>query len=328
MSKPLYEMLRPQKFEEILGQDHLLGEGGVIQEIVERGDPRSMILWGPPGTGKTTIARLYARAFDAHFVTFSAVLSGVGELRNIVQEAENSPFFGRPTILFVDEIHRFNKAQQDGFLPYLEKGTFILVGATTENPSFALNDALLSRVQVLPLYRLENFALEQMLCRYETLHAPLRLTKEARESVITLAQGDGRYLINIVDSIRHYTAAEQIDLPALHALVQRRAPLYDRQGDGHYNLISALHKSVRGSDPDAALYWLSRMLSGGEDPLFIVRRMIRMASEDIGLADPTALQQALAAKQAYEMLGSPEGELALAQCVVYLALAPKPTIGT
>lgn len=332
-SVPLAERLRPQSLEDIVGQEHLLGPQGLLSQLVKGGRPLSILLWGPPGCGKTTIARAYANAFDAHFITLSAVFSGVADIKKVVKEAESSPLFNRHTVLFVDEIHRFNKAQQDAFLPYVERGTLILVGATTENPSFALNDALLSRLRVLTLNALAEEQLGELLKRCEVqLGENLPLTEEARAFLLRLAQGDARHLFNLVENIYNVRLAKNTDeqnepglwgVAELEQILQRRASRYDRAGEGHYNLISALHKAVRGSDPHAALYWLCRMLEGGEDPLFIARRIIRMATEDVGLADPQALTQALAARDAYQMLGSPEGELALAQAVIYIALAPK-----
>lgn len=323
MTQPLAEILRPQSFEEIVGQSHLIGEDGFITRIIRGGHPLSIILWGPPGSGKTSIARLYAKNFSMRFHVMSAIFSGIADLRKIVKEAEETPLFGQGMILFVDEIHRFNKAQQDAFLPFLEKGTITLVGATIENPSFYLNDALLSRVRVLKLNSLDESALRQLIQRYEERKGELRLDDQARRYLIELAQGDGRYLFNLIENIESIKGTETIDQATLEKALQRRAALYDRASEQHYNLISALHKSVRGSDPDAALYWFARMLEGGEEPLYLARRLIRMASEDIGQADPQALPLAMAASEAYQMLGSPEGELALAQVVIYLALAPK-----
>jgi putative ATPase len=321
---PLAELLRPTALDEIVGQEHLVGASGFITSLIKAEKPLSILLWGPPGSGKTSIARLYAKAFALKFVTLSAIFSGIAELKKIVQEQEQQPLFGQSTLLFVDEIHRFNKAQQDAFLPFLEKGKIILVGATAENPSFYLNNALLSRLRVLKLNPLDEADLEKLIQRYEAKkQAPLLITAEARKMLIQLAQGDGRYLYNMIENLEALPSHTELDLDALKNFLQKRAPLYDRGGDQHYNLISALHKAVRGSDPDASLYWLARMLEGGEEPLFIARRLIRMASEDIGLADPQALLTAIAAKESYQMLGSPEGELALAQTVVYLALAPK-----
>src|SRR5579862_1420454 len=322
MNIPLAERLRPSCLEEIVGQDHLLGENGLITHVVRKKSPLSLLLWGPPGCGKTTLARLYAQAFDARFVHFSASFS-VSDLRKFIEDIQAHPLFHRKCILFLDELHRLNKAQQDLFLPHIEQGTFILVGATTENPSFALNDALLSRMRVLTLKQITIAGLEQILKRYEERFSPLLLTQEARSYLLTLAEGDARHFLNMVENIEHCASEKHIDRTELAQLLQRRNPLYDRASDGHYNLISALHKSVRGSDPDAALYWLARMLEGGEDPQFIARRIVRMAVEDIGLADPQALDIALNAWRAFDQLGHPEGDLALAQAIVYLALAPK-----
>lgn len=319
---PLAEELRPKSLSEVAGQDHLLGENGLITRTIQLKTPLSIILWGPPGCGKTSIARLYAKAFDMHFVSMSAIFNGVADLRKIVKEAQELTLLQKGTLLFVDEIHRFNKAQQDAFLPYVENGTIILVGATAENPSFYLNGALLSRMRVLPLYPLDHSSLNHLLTRYEERFKPLPLTEDARGLLISWSQGDGRYLFNLIENLGSLSE-EILDVPGLEKVLQKRSPLFDRAGDQHYNLISALHKSVRGSDPDAALYWFTRMLEGGEEPLFLARRLIRMAVEDIGLGDPAALPLAMAAKEAYQMLGSPEGELALAEVVVYLALAPK-----
>ncbi len=319
---PLAEKLRPQTFGDIVGQDHILGENGIITRSIQTGTPLSIILWGPPGCGKTSLARLYAQAFDMRFISLSAIFSGVADLKKIFKEAQEQTLFQRGTLLFVDEIHRFNKSQQDAFLPYVENGTITLIGATAENPSFYLNAALLSRLRVLPLYPLDPFSLEMLLKRYESKCGSLELSEDSRALVIQLAQGDGRYLYNLIENIES-VPEKPIDKEKLEQLLQKRTALFDKGGDQHYNLISALHKSVRGSDPDAAIYWFSRLLEGGEEPLFLARRLIRMASEDIGLADPHALILAIAAKDAYQMLGSPEGELALAEVVIYLALAPK-----
>lgn len=320
---PLAEILRAQILEDIVGQDHLLGPNGWITRIINSGKPQSVLLWGPPGVGKTSIARLYAKAFSLRFVSQSAVFSGIADIKRIIKETEEQPLFSGTTLLFMDEIHRFNKAQQDAFLPYVERGTIVLVGATTENPSFHLNNALLSRLQVLTLKSLDDEALESLLAKYEALYSPLPVMPEARLFLKQSAQGDGRALYNMIESIMVGSYTEPLSTEQLSALLQRRPVLYDRDGEYHYNLISALHKAVRGSDPDAACYWITRMLQGGEDPLFVARRLIRMATEDIGLADPQALGIAVAAKDSYEMLGSPEGELALVQTVIYLALAPK-----
>ena len=322
--RPLADRLRPQRLNEVIGQDHLLKPDGPIGRMAASGRFASIILWGPPGTGKTTIARLLAQATNLHFEPISAVFSGVADLRKVFEAAKGRRMAGQGTLLFVDEIHRFNRAQQDGFLPYVEDGTVILVGATTENPSFELNAALLSRCQVLVLHRLSDSALEELLRRAEDEEGrSLPLTDDARLALRAMADGDGRYLLNLTEELFALHAEAPLDTAALTETVQRRAPLYDKSQEGHYNLISALHKSLRGSDADAALYWLARMLAGGEDPIYIARRLTRFASEDIGLADPQALPQAIAAWEAYDRLGTPEGELVLAQCVLYLATAPK-----
>ena len=322
---PLADRLRPQGLDDIVGQEHLTGPEGAIGRMVAAGKLGSMILWGPPGTGKTSIARLLADAVGLRFVAISAVFSGVADLKKLFAEARTAARAGQRTLLFVDEIHRFNRAQQDGFLPVMEDGTVVLVGATTENPSFELNAALLSRAQVLRLNSFSPDELEQMAQRAEaSLGQKLPLDDEARAGLFELADGDGRAMLGLVEEVFAATKpGEVLDKAGLLQVVQRRAPIYDKKQDGHYNLISALHKTVRGSDPDAALYYLARMLVAGEDPLFLARRLIRMASEDIGMADPQALPLAIAARDAYEMLGSPEGELALAQVTVYLATAPK-----
>ena len=322
--RPLADRLRPSSLAEVLGQDHLLGAESPLGRMAREGRMSSMILWGPPGTGKTTIARLLAGSTELHFEPLSAVFSGVADLRKIFDAARGRRVGGQGTLLFVDEIHRFNRAQQDGFLPYVEDGTVILVGATTENPSFELNGALLSRCQVLVLNRLDHTALEALLVKAEQeIDRPLPLLPEARTAICAMADGDGRYLLNLVEEIVALNATEILDVAALAEATQKRAPLYDKSQEAHYNLISALHKSLRGSDADASLYWLARMLAGGEDPRYIARRLTRFAVEDIGLADPDALPQSIAAWEAYERIGSPEGELAIAQCVVYLATAPK-----
>jgi putative ATPase len=326
--QPLPEILRPQTIADVVGQGHLLAPNAPLGRMLAARKLTSLIFWGPPGTGKTSMARLLAEATGLVFQPVSAVASGVADLRKIFEAAQQRRQNGQGTLLFVDEVHRFNRGQQDVLLPYTEDGTVVLVGATTENPSFALNGALLSRCQVLVLHRLDDAALELLLQRAEkVLGHTLPFNNEARESLRALADGDGRYLLVMVEALADLpsaqTPSELLDSQALAALVQKRLPLYDKAQDGHYNLISALHKSLRGSDADAALYWLSRMLVAGEDPNFIARRMVRFASEDIGLADPQALPQALAAWQAYERLGSPEGELCLVQAVLYLATAPK-----
>ncbi len=320
---PLADRLRPQTLAGVVGQDHLLGPDGTITRMLGRGSLASLIFWGPPGVGKTTIARLLAAAAHLYFTQLSAVFSGVADLKRVFEEARRRRAAGQATLLFVDEIHRFNRAQQDGFLPVVEDGTVVLVGATTENPSFALNGALLSRCQVLVLRRLDDPALDQLLGRVEAEH-PLLLTEAARAVLRAMADGDGRYLLNMAEQLQALPpGTPPLDPAALSALLAKRAALYDKDREEHYNLISALHKSLRGSDPDAALYWFARMLTGGEDPRYIARRLVRFASEDIGMADPQALVQATLAWETYERLGSPEGELALAQAVVYLGTAPK-----
>jgi putative ATPase len=321
---PLADLLRPRSLAEVVGQDHLLAADGPIGRMVADRKLSSMILWGPPGCGKTTIARLLAQGTDLVFERLSAVFSGVVDLRKVFDAAKKRREMGQGTLLFVDEIHRFNRAQQDAFLPVVEDGTVILVGATTENPSFELIGALLSRCQVFVLRRLDDNDLETLLKRAEThLGHRLPLTEEARTALRAMADGDGRFLLNLTEEIARLRPAQPLEPEELARLVQRRAPLYDKAQEGHYNLISALHKSLRGSDTDAALYWLARMLAGGEDPIYILRRLTRAAVEDIGLADPQAVVQALAAWDTYERLGSPEGELAIAQCLIYLATAPK-----
>jgi putative ATPase len=321
---PLADRMRPKTLAEVVGQEHLTGADGAIGRMVAAGKLGSMILWGPPGTGKTSIARLLAVAVGLRFVAISAVFSGVADLKKVFAEARTAARAGQRTLLFVDEIHRFNRAQQDGFLPYVEDGTVTLVGATTENPSFELNAALLSRCQVLILHRLDGKALETLIERAEAeVGRPLPLTRDARDALIASADGDGRFLLNQVETIFDIEPQAPLDPAGVAALLHRRMPVYDKNREGHYNLISALHKSLRGSDPQAALYYLARMLVAGEEPLYLIRRLTRAAMEDIGLADPNALVQCLAAKDAYDFLGSPEGELALVQACLYLATAPK-----
>jgi putative ATPase len=323
-ARPLADRLRPAALGDIVGQDHLVGPDGLLTRMIARGQLPSLILWGPPGVGKTSIARLLADAARLHFHQMSAVFSGVADLKRAFEDARLRRAAGQATLLFVDEIHRFNRAQQDGFLPVVEDGTVVLVGATTENPSFALNGALLSRCQVLVLRRLDDAALNALLARAEAIRgAALPLDEAARASLRAMADGDGRYLLNMAEQLDSLPADPLLGPADLTAHLARRAALYDRDREEHFNLISALHKSLRGSDADAALYWFARMLAGGEDPRYIARRLVRFASEDIGLADPQALTQTLAAWDAYERLGSPEGDLALAQAVIYLATAPK-----
>jgi putative ATPase len=325
-ARPWADRLRPASLEEIAGQDHLVGPEGALTRMLASGRIPSIILWGPPGTGKTTIARLLAGKTGLIFEQMSAIFSGVADLKKVFDTARMRREQGKSTLLFVDEIHRFNKSQQDSFLPFVENGTITLVGATTENPSFELNGALLSRCQVLVLKRLDSDALIQLASRAEAFAGrSLPLQSAARRALLELADGDGRYFLNVCEDIFATVPvhAEALDIVALSRLVSKRVPLYDKSAEGHYNLISALHKSVRGSDPDAALYYLARMLVAGEDPLFLLRRIVRMAYEDVGLADPQAAQQALAAKDAFDFLGSPEGELAIVQAVIYVATAPK-----
>jgi putative ATPase len=321
---PLADRLRPRALADVVGQEHLTGPDGAIGRMVAAGKLSSMILWGPPGTGKTSIARLLADAVGLRFVAISAVFSGVADLKKVFGEARTAARAGQRTLLLVDEIHRFNRAQQDGFLPYVEDGTVILVGATTENPSFELNAALLSRAQVLILHRLDHQALETLLERAEAaMGAELPLIEEAREALIASADGDGRFLLNQAETLFAVDLSEPLDPAGLSELLHRRMPVYDKDREGHYNLISALHKAIRGSDPQAALYYLARMIVAGEEPLYLLRRLTRAAVEDIGLADPNALTQCLAAKDMYDFLGSPEGEIGIAQACLYLATAPK-----
>ncbi len=318
---PLSELLRPKNFSQVVGQKHLLDQNGLIPKILERKTPISLLLWGPPGCGKTSIAKLYCGSFNLPFLEISPMSHGISEIKKLIESQKSQPLFIKQSIVFVDEIHRFNKAQQDVFLPYVEKGQLILVGATTENPSFSLNSALLSRLRVLPLKPLAkedlNFIIERF-CK----GTKISIEPKAKNALIQLSSGDARHLINLLENIKTYNL-KTVSFENLSALTQKKLPNYDKGGDNHYNLISALHKSIRGSDPQASIYWLCRMLSAGEDPNFIARRLVRMATEDIGLADPSALKHTLSAWEAFRALGSPEGELSLAQAVIYLALAPK-----
>lgn len=322
--RPLADQLRPTTLEEVIGQDHLLAKDAPLGRMLESGRLSSLILWGPPGVGKTTLARIIADHADMEFVQLSAVFSGVADLRKVFEAATSRRSTGQGTLLFVDEIHRFNKAQQDGFLPYVENGTITLIGATTENPSFELNSALLSRAQVYVLKRLDEAAIDGLFTRAEAhLEKDMPVTEGGRRAIIDMADGDGRYALSLAEIMFSYADGPKLEAEQVAKILQKRRAQYDKDGEQHYNLISALHKSVRGSDPDAALYWLARMLGGGEDPIYIARRLVRMASEDIGLADKTALPAAMASLEAYQLLGTPEGELALAQTVVHLATSPK-----
>lgn len=323
-SAPLADRLRPHDYPEMVGQEHLFSEGGALASMLGGGHIPSLILWGPPGCGKTTLARIIASKSGYHFETASAVINGIKDMRELFDSAKKRRKLGERTLLLVDEIHRFNRAQQDIFLPYIEDGTITLVGATTENPSFELNGALLSRCKVVVLNRLSDEALEGLLKRAESHeNRELPLDKEARKTLISMADGDGRFLLNACEELLNISSDKALDIKGLKKILDKRLPLYDKHQEAHYNLISALHKSLRGSDVDAALYWLCRMLDGGEHPLYIIRRLVRFAVEDIGLADPEAVHQALAAKETYDFLGSPEGELAIAQATIYLAMAPK-----
>lgn len=320
---PLAEELRPKNLDEVFGQSHLIGEGGVLRRIIQSKTPQSLLFWGPPGCGKTTLAKIYASSFDAHFEQLSAIFSGVADLKKIAAESVKRHEMGHLTVLFVDEIHRFNKSQQDAFLPYVESGEIILVGATTENPSFELNSALLSRLQVLTLKQLEEDDFNAILNKVTLLKGELPWGSTSTEFITHLASGDARYFLNLVETLYGVAGDGQLTQQEVERILNKKKPIYDKSGEAHYDMISTLHKSIRGSDTDGALYWFARMIDGGEDPLYIGRRLIRMASEDIGLADPQALTQCLAAVDSYKQLGSPEGELMLAQAVIYLALAPK-----
>lgn len=323
MKVPLSEKLRPSSLDQLVGQDHLLGEDSFLKDLIQKKEPLSILLWGPPGCGKTTLAKIYGKNLTPNFHILSAVSTSISDIKAIFKEAEKYPLLNPYVVIFLDEIHRFNKSQQDLFLPYLESGKLILIGATTENPSFSLNNALLSRMRVFTLKPLSENHLFQILDRFEEKHHPLPLDEQAKEFLINICQGDGRYLLNMIENIQLIKTFSLLTKDVLKKFLQKRAPLFDKNGEAHYNLISALHKSVRGSDPDASLYWLTRMLNAGEDPLYIGRRLVRMACEDIGLADPKALDLCLNAFKTYQILGSPEGEIALAEATIYLSLAPK-----
>ncbi|MCF7806770.1 MAG: replication-associated recombination protein A [Simkaniaceae bacterium] len=328
MNLPLAEQFRPHSLSDIFGQDHLIGEKGLISEMIEKKHCYSLLLWGPPGSGKTTIARVYAKTFDPSYISFSATTSKMSDLKSQIEQREKSPLFHRRLIVFVDEIHRFNKAQQDTFLPLVENGNIILIGATTENPSFAINSALLSRLKTFRLNPLTDDSLNKIIDRFLHSNQEITLSEEAKEHLIHASSGDARYLFSLLELIQmKHRPEEPLSLPQLKELLISRPPIYDKHDEQHYNLISALHKAVRGSDPQAALYWLARILNGGEDPLYLIRRMIRMASEDIGLADPQALTIACNTLTSFQLLGSPEGELAIANCIIYLSLAPKSNSG-
>lgn len=320
---PLAEELRPQSISDVVGQEHILGSDGVLKQIIDSKTPQSLLFWGPPGCGKTTLAKIYASSFDAHFEQLSAVFSGVADLKKIAAEASKRHEMGALTVLFVDEIHRFNKSQQDAFLPYVESGEIILVGATTENPSFELNSALLSRLQVLTLKQIGAHGFKNILDKVVSLKGALPWGDESTDFIISLAGGDARYFLNVVETLYGISGGQKLSQAQIEKALNKKKPIYDKSGEAHYDMISTLHKAIRGSDTDGALYWFARMIDGGEDPLYIGRRLIRMASEDIGLADPQALTFCLSAVDSYKQLGSPEGELMLAQAVAYLALAPK-----